>query len=1775
MKRLIGLLTAALIAFGMSGCYEQLGEIDRTQANALEKKSFYGVWYRLDVVTDMPASAGFGFVGQTNFGGSGGKVIFDIQEDKLVVYPYTETVKDGDAKWHRRKIRTYWVEGKEDQFIDLLVGNPVAVFNITSHFDIIREYSSSTGAQSNVLSENTTDNPWWKRKYFRVDWMSNAFTNLMFPQGSMSYSPADYYVQEHATDDPARFHQEDGYFHYSRRLFGQPMSTGACSTYSLAAGDCSGAAFEVRVSYRRADTKHINDYETRDYHDNPDAGKFGFFLSTRHTYDEEYGLTYTGQDFKAQIWNLWQKSKQWFPVDAAGAIVDDAAKGKKCLSNADCERPALCDQDDWFVEGTCSVSKSIPYTERGVRPIIYHVSAGHPKHNWKELYIVADNWDEVFRDTLSWLFFWEEKWSADKISSFGDVGATFGQRLCTTSADCTGHALASAEVPAREDVNALAIGTAKGFVVAQDDNNKRPNLNGGALLMFVNASANSSAATFKAGSATVADVAFTEGVIDAHAKSAVLSKADAGNRVTIEVTSGSQTATLPNAQLTANQVHFVVYYGGDRIGLVSAKLSQSGMRIFHGVPTEGATGKNGAVSFSVGEKAEAGLNGVRGREALNYGEATDFIHHTNNTWQPVLVKAGSRADVTCMDVNGVGQCAGWKQALTPDDRARRLQIKKEMPYTWVLCTNVFSGDNCSAADKGNPDALNDCRYWSTDKDGKEFNPCSKPEWVPNADKPKIIGDSRYNYIYWVTNPHASSPLGYGPSAADPDTGELFWGTAHIYGAPLTTYGQWGRDLVDLLNGDLDPSNLTNGEYIKAYLKGLNKDANDVSLSGEAHFGNDDAMPKGLPGTETPKAAHERATLDLSKVYKGFTKGAAKEADMAKMHALESPRELGKKLEADGMFFNMDQVFTRMDKIKGTALERAMINDEMALVMSNGELQPGEQIPPEMIGKISPAGWVWAKKEQDERKRMQLLGYNNIYLAEFTDPSLVAMAKRLKCQPGQTPTDKYTPDTVGDKACYKGDAITLALQNAIFRGVLEHEIGHTMGLRHNFSASADVLNYFEPYYTIREKEEVLCADIVSQFGVVTADNMCEQSLGETCEKIQCTSDADCPSGLACGSNSICVDKSDSEVGRCVGSTELFAKCTTGNQADTCGSGGVCVDGLCGAKFACGSDDDCESGEGCINKFCQNVQTGDFRSTLAVSTTTGAVKKFMPRPAPTKGEIEKRRTEYQYASIMDYGQKINADFLGLGKYDKAAIRYGYGRLTDVFADMSYMRRQLEKYSKNTSQTPESSSWRIDTGGWAFAGAITHPFMYLNNWMPPEYLNKRDAVPTTWIRVEEALTNKYGRRVYDSTLFEVPYKYCSDEYRGGSLSCYYFDTGAHMQEIVWHAAQQMQEYYIFDAFKRERIFFGSYGNPYSYFARVMDRYMLPIGAAARYYAVYNNIFRVYSFFPFYDNHPMYMQGLRDASEMAFRELTKVLTSPAPGAYKKDATDNVYVNTSYLPDTKSELNVPLGQGRLPWTTFATDNGYYYYQHPAWIGSYWDKMAAIQTMTNSSASFLSDFVGEQLPIFRGTAIGFNTIYPKELSLVLGGVAAGAVEEVGGYVKTGADGAKVYEARNPFEPVNKNLPRVSPSINNLSIRLQAAWLAIANLPAGFDPSFTDSMAVWVKGSQHEHALGVCQKFGQCDGNSGPDGGASGQQVVDVVEFKDPFGLKTYVAPRVNYNKEYFSPTYYVLTKLNGLKAKWAVAEGAEKDELADAMKQELEVVDYMRLLYRVYGAIGL
>ena len=53
-------------------------------------------------------------------------------------------------------------------------------------------------------------------------------------------------------------------------------------------------------------------------------------------------------------------------------------------------------------------------------------------------------------------------------------------------------------------------------------------------------------------------------------------------------------------------------------------------------------------------------------------------------------------------------------------------------------------------------------------------------------------------------------------------------------------------------------------------------------------------------------------------------------------------------------------------------------------------------------------------------------------------------------------------------------------------------------------------------------------------------------------------------------------------------------------------------------------------------------------------------------PSREEMQAGIREYAYSSIMDYGARLNSDIRGIGKYDVAAIKFGYGQLVETFTN-----------------------------------------------------------------------------------------------------------------------------------------------------------------------------------------------------------------------------------------------------------------------------------------------------------------------------------------------------------------------------------------------------------------------------------------------------------------------------------------------------------------------------
>lgn len=345
--RILAAVTATLL-FG--GCAQEIGDIDRTQPNRVAKSALAGEWYMLTTVVDASATASSTFVGLQ---GDLERVAFSFEESSLIV---------------RRTHEDYpGLESGQFNLTNPAVPAPgaaVAVFRINSHFDIQRSYNSSTGEQSNVISENSSDRPWFDREYIRVGWHQSELTttniNSTVPIQASWFAPPP----QDAGPAPDVFieYGADGRANYIDTVVTyivEPNWLDCVLTFGFSYDDrhCGPETVKIRNSFLRVDVEERADFVPRQF-DNFDMNSAGFFRIRRCTFDRRHGCTDNNKVSLAALWNLWTNSR------------DDQGNAR-------------------------------PYAERGHRPITYYVNTEFPIDLLGETFDAVEQWSFAFRRTVA------------------------------------------------------------------------------------------------------------------------------------------------------------------------------------------------------------------------------------------------------------------------------------------------------------------------------------------------------------------------------------------------------------------------------------------------------------------------------------------------------------------------------------------------------------------------------------------------------------------------------------------------------------------------------------------------------------------------------------------------------------------------------------------------------------------------------------------------------------------------------------------------------------------------------------------------------------------------------------------------------------------------------------------------------------------------------------------------------------------------------------------------------------------------------------------------------------------------------------------------------------------------------------------------------------------------------------------------------------------------------------------------------------------------------
>jgi hypothetical protein len=340
-------------------------------------------------------------------------------------------------------------------------------------------------------------------------------------------------------------------------------------------------------------------------------------------------------------------------------------------------------------------------------------------------------------------------------------------------------------------------------------------------------------------------------------------------------------------------------------------------------------------------------------------------------------------------------------------------------------------------------ALKDVGYPITN-DTVAFDVCENPvtETSSNACQTaglglKLFGDLRYNFLKLARPKGTVNPLGFGPGSHDQRTGQTINAWSVTYYAALNTYAKRALDMVKMYNGEI---NSEDREFLEGdYFEGL-----QASLEGQ--FGED--------GDDEHNHAH--GNMHQNAQFETMLRNMNRDTQ-------ENPEMIKFMQQAQG---DLNQA------MNGQSLMQMMANRDYSATDGKFTDATIEQLegllPPMMDGgtaseqlldsvRHNPAE-AFVDQLVTEDERMREFSDNNMYMEEFADPTVGYIAARI--------AKKYPYPAEGtpnrDQLILELDRqILTELKNAIYIGVMLHEVGHNLGLRHNFAGSTDELNFIQP------------------------------------------------------------------------------------------------------------------------------------------------------------------------------------------------------------------------------------------------------------------------------------------------------------------------------------------------------------------------------------------------------------------------------------------------------------------------------------------------------------------------------------------------------------------------------------------------------------------------------------------------------------------------------------------------------------------------------------------
>jgi hypothetical protein len=437
----------------------------------------------------------------------------------------------------------------------------------------------------------------------------------------------------------------------------------------------------------------------------------------------------------------------------------------------------------------------------------------------------------------------------------------------------------------------------------------------------------------------------------------------------------------------------------------------------------------------------------------------------------------------------------------------------------------------------------------------------------------------------------------------------------------------------------------------------------------------------------------------------------------------------------------------------------------------------------------------------------------------------------------------------------------------------------------------------------------------------------------------------------------------------------------------------------------------------------------------------------------------------SSVMEYTANWYERLQPLGKYDSAAIAFGYGDMVEAYSgDKSgTASREMLHYFQGGETCDTDSDCPYASNG---ANADSMLDANMQHGITQHCIaNPRVDGAKMCSSIDDELGDSETR---GGLLKPLRYRFCTDERADTTLAwCNRFDEGDNYRDIVRNIEESYDRMYIFSAFRRYRAKWdaGTYSDA------LLGRRLNILQN------VYQNLAYEYANNPGFRNETgsfgFYDQFLATTDILNF--YARILAQPSIGSYRYQPQTTSYQLWSYTQNVPStQISLPLGLGRYFYSDY--QSGLTGIERLERVGTFFDKARVIELLAERGAApnytrdvaFFSNFYdlfpNEMQQIFTGMIRGYPQAYMPRLVCDGAPVGQGCTTPRIVYMDFyRGDCSKAETCRpNPAETTYANLPVLDGGAS-LTLQIYAALYGLTYFPVYFDTTFQNQLFVCIEG----------------------------------------------------------------------------------------------------------------